>query len=185
VLAAAGHAERLGVAGEQAGSLLYEASAYLRGRGVYRQARPVAEWALALTEAALGPDHPHMATWRNDLGLVLRALGDLEGARVQMERALAIGEAALGPDHPYVAIRRNNLGGVLRELGDLEGARVQMERALAIGEAALGTDYPAVAGYPQQPRRRAPGPSRTHLQRVYRGRLGTFLNSGQCKRFTH
>jgi len=55
VLAVAGHAERLGVAGGQAGWLLDRASTYLRERGQYRQARPVAERAVAVTEAALGP----------------------------------------------------------------------------------------------------------------------------------
>jgi hypothetical protein len=74
-LAAAGHAERLGVAGEHAGWLLDRASRYLRGRGLYRQARPVAEQALALTEAALGPDHPDVATVRNNLGSALHDLG--------------------------------------------------------------------------------------------------------------
>jgi hypothetical protein len=39
VLAVAGHAERLGVAGEAAGRLLDRASTYLRERGQYRQAR--------------------------------------------------------------------------------------------------------------------------------------------------
>jgi tetratricopeptide (TPR) repeat protein len=144
VLAATGHAERLGVAGEQAGWLLDRASRYLRGRGQYRQARPIAERALKITEAALGPTDPEVA-WRCDaVGELLWRLGDLEGARSQHERALAIGETALGPDHPDVATWRNNLGHVLRDLGDLEGARAQYERALAISEAALGPDHLAV-----------------------------------------
>lgn len=114
VLAATGHAERLGVAGEQAGWLLFRASSYLRGRGLYRQARPLAERALVLTEAALGPENVAVA-WRCDeLGSVLRELGDLAGARAQLERALAIGEATLGPDHPTVAIYRGNLAAVLQ-----------------------------------------------------------------------
>jgi tetratricopeptide (TPR) repeat protein len=145
VLAAAGHAERLGVAGEQAGWLLDRASSYLQGRGLYRRARPVAEQALALTEAALGPDHPNVAVGRSSLGRVLQALGDLVGARVQFERALAIDEVALGPDHPDVAVDRNSLGRVLQALGDLAGAREQLERALEIGDAALGPDHPNMA----------------------------------------
>jgi tetratricopeptide (TPR) repeat protein len=145
VLVVAGHAERLRVVGEQAGWLLNRASTYLRERGQYRQARPLAERALAVTAATLGSDHPEVAWQRNDLGAVLRALGDVQGARVQYERALEIGEATLGPDHPNVAGFRNSLGLVLRELGDLEGARVQFERALEIGEAILGPDHPYVA----------------------------------------
>jgi tetratricopeptide (TPR) repeat protein len=145
VLAATGHAERLGVAGEQAGWLLNRASTYLRERGQYRQARPIAERALAVTAATLGSDHPEVAWQRNDLGAVLRTLGDVQGARVQYERALEIGEATLGPDHPNVAGFRNSLGLVLRDLGDLAGARVELERALEIGEATLGPDHPYVA----------------------------------------
>jgi tetratricopeptide (TPR) repeat protein len=115
-LAVAGHAERLEVAREQAGWLLNRASAYLRERGQYRQARPIAERALVVTEMALGPADPEVA-WRFDeLGLVLHELGDLDSARVQLERALAIDEAARGSDHPAVAIRRGNLDSVLQAL---------------------------------------------------------------------
>jgi tetratricopeptide (TPR) repeat protein len=145
VLAAAGHAQRLGVAGEAAGWLLDRASTYLRERGQYRQARPIAERALAITEAALGPVHTEVAWRRNHLGRVLRNLGDLEGARVQLERALEISEAALGPDHPDVAIWRSNLGGVLFQLGDLVGARAQVEQALETSQVVLGPDHPTVA----------------------------------------
>jgi tetratricopeptide (TPR) repeat protein len=144
-LAVAGHAERLEVAGDQAGWLLNRASAYLRERGQYRQARPIAERALVVTEMALGPADPEVA-WRFDeLGLVLHELGDLDSARVQLERALAIGEAALGPNRPEVAVWHNDLGVVLHYLGELLGAQVQFERALAIDEAARGPDHPAVA----------------------------------------
>jgi tetratricopeptide (TPR) repeat protein len=145
VLAAAGHAARLHVAGEQAGRLLGRASAYLRARGQYRQALPIAEEALAVTETALGPAHVE-AGWRCDeLGQMLHYLGDPPGAREQFERALAISEAALSPDHPDVATWRSNLAAVLQAQGDLAGAREQFERALAIGEAALGPDHPTVA----------------------------------------
>jgi Flp pilus assembly protein TadD len=76
---------------------------------------------VAIGEAGLEPDHPHVAVWRNDLGSVLQALGDLEGARAQYERALAIGEAALDPDHPTVATIRGNLDGVLGALQEGPG----------------------------------------------------------------
>ena len=138
------HAQRLGVAGEAAGWLLDRASTYLRERGQYRQAKPLAERALAMTEAALGPDDVELARRHDELGQVLQALGDLAGAREQLERALQISEAALGPDHPHVGTWRNNLGRVLQDLGDLAGAREQLERALQISEAALGPDHPHV-----------------------------------------
>jgi tetratricopeptide (TPR) repeat protein len=146
VLAVAGHAERLGVAGEQAGWLLHRASIYLRGRGLYRQARPIAEQAVAVTEAALGPADPEVARHCDGFGRVLRQLGELAEARIQSERALAISEAALGPDHLEVATWRSSLGMVLQDLGDLQGARAQYEQALEISLAAAGPDHPDVAG---------------------------------------
>jgi tetratricopeptide (TPR) repeat protein len=145
VLAAAGHAARLGVAEEPAGWLLGQVSDYLRERGLYQQAKPIAEDAVTLTEKALGPTHPEVG-WRCDsLARVLRALGDLEGARAQCERAVLLGEAALGPDHPDVADWRGTLGLVLRDLGEPARARVELERALSVGEAALGSHRSTVA----------------------------------------
>jgi tetratricopeptide (TPR) repeat protein len=145
VLAATGHAERLGVAREAAGWLLHRASRYLRGRGQYRQARPIAERALTTTKEALGPADSETAWAHDELGSVLQDLGDLAGAKGQLEQALAIGEAALGPDHPDVAVWHNDLGSVLWDLGDLAGAKGHLERALVITEAALGPDHPGVA----------------------------------------
>jgi tetratricopeptide (TPR) repeat protein len=116
VMAATGHAERLGVTGEQAGWLLDRAATYLRYRGQYWQARSIAERALAVTEQALGPDDPEIAWRRGNLGGVLLNLGDLVGTRTQLERALEILEVALGYDHPTVATSRGNLGGVLGAL---------------------------------------------------------------------
>jgi len=145
LLAAAGHAERLEIAGEAVSWLLDRASTYLRERGQYRQAKPLAERGITFAEAALGPSDPAVA-WRYDeLGRVLRALGDFSGAREQFERALAIGEAALGPDHSAVGTWRSNLGNALQDQNDFSSAREQYERALAIGEAALRPDHPELA----------------------------------------
>jgi hypothetical protein len=58
-------------------------------------------------------NHPTVATWHNNLGMVLQALGELEGARAQYEQALVIGEAARGPDDRTVATIRGNLNSVL------------------------------------------------------------------------
>jgi tetratricopeptide (TPR) repeat protein len=93
------------------------------------------ERALAIAEAAYGPEHPEVGTRLNNLALVLRDLGDLAGARERFERALAIDLAAYGPEHPDVGTDLNNLALVLQDLGDLAGARERLERALAIAEA--------------------------------------------------
>jgi tetratricopeptide (TPR) repeat protein len=144
-LTATGHAERLGVAGEQAGWLLDRASAYLRERGQYRQARPVAERALAVTETALGPAHHEVAGRCQELANVVYSLGDLDGSVALEERAVAIGEASLGPDDPALAEWRGGLGTTLWALGDPAGAKAQFERSIAITEAAFGPNHPRVA----------------------------------------
>jgi len=112
---------------------------------LFQEARADQEQALTVGEAALGPEHPHVAVYANNLGLVLKALGDLPGARANYERSLKIGEAVYGPEHPNVALRLSNLGTVLYDLGDLAGARAYFERALKIDEAAYGPDHPSVA----------------------------------------
>jgi tetratricopeptide (TPR) repeat protein len=139
LLAVTGHAARVGIAGEAAGWLLGQASAYLRHRGQHRLAKPVAQRALAATEAVLGPNDVQTAWRRDELGRVLRALGDLTGARAQFESGLQIAEAALGSEHPTLIVWLHNLGGVLRALRNLSGALALYQRALDIGEAALGS----------------------------------------------
>jgi Tfp pilus assembly protein PilF len=103
------------------------------------------EQALQIGKPVLGVDHPDIAAYLNNLGLVLKGLGDLAGARLNIEQALQIGETAYGPDHPTLGTRINNLGLVLLDLGDLAGARSNIERALKIDEAAYGPDHPNVA----------------------------------------
>jgi len=146
-LAAAEHAEALDVALDSTGTLLNQTGLYLKGRAQFTEAKEMFKRALAIDEAAYGPDHPDVAIDVNNLGLVLQALGDMDGAKKMNERALAIDEAAYGPDHPQVAIRVNNLGIILKDLGDLEGAKKMNERALAIGEVAYGPNHPQVAIY--------------------------------------
>jgi Tfp pilus assembly protein PilF len=147
VLAAAEHAERLGVAGAEIGWLLSWVSGYLRSRGQPRQARPIAERALAVTEAALEPDDFEVGERHDELGRVLSGLGELAAAKVELERALGIEETAVGPDAPDVAIVHNVLGEVLRNLGDLVGAQAHQEQALAIGEATFGSDHEQMAAF--------------------------------------
>ena len=89
--------------------LLDRAAAYLQVHARLAEARPLAERALAIDEAAYGPDHPDVATRLNNLALILQDLGQPAEARPLAERALAIDEAAHGPDHPDVATRLNNL----------------------------------------------------------------------------
>jgi hypothetical protein len=66
----------------------------MRVAGDLAGARAAIERALAIDEAAFGPDHPNVVIRVNNLGSVLQDLGDLAGARVALERVLAICELA-------------------------------------------------------------------------------------------
>jgi tetratricopeptide (TPR) repeat protein len=140
VLAAADHTTTQPAAAAAAGSLLNRATEYLGRRAELRAARGACERALAIIEAAYGPDHPEVAGTLTNLGIVVQQLGELGAARSAQERSLAIFEAAYGPDHPQVARTLTNLGLVLQELGELGAAQAAQERALAIKEAASPTD---------------------------------------------
>jgi len=98
VLAAAGHA---GHPGRQPGPavmndaswLLDRAGTYLQVQAQLTDAKTLLERALAIEEAAYGPDHPDVGIRLNNLAQVLQDLGDPAGARPLQERALAITEA--------------------------------------------------------------------------------------------
>ncbi|MFE7058509.1 tetratricopeptide repeat protein, partial [Streptomyces californicus] len=125
--------------------LLGFTGSFLRSRGQARHALPLEERALAVTEAALGSDHPTTAIRVGNLARTLGELGRHVEALPLEERALAVTEAALGSDHPATAIRLGNLAGTLGELGRHVEALPLEERALAVTEAALGSDHPATA----------------------------------------
>jgi tetratricopeptide (TPR) repeat protein len=145
VLAVADHAPVTGVDEAFSAVLLRRAATYLWRRGEYEPARELLERTLTLAEAAYGTGHLEVGYVLNELGVVLRDLGDLPGARAAHQRELEISQAALGPDHPDVAVALGNLGGVLHALGDLPGARAAHQRELEISQAALGPDHPDVA----------------------------------------
>jgi tetratricopeptide (TPR) repeat protein len=130
---------------QEASWLLNRAGTYLRVHARPNDARPLHERALAIDEAAYGPDHPDVAAALSHLAQALSDLGHPDQAQPLYERALAIDEAAYGPDHPDVAIRLNNLAGTLSALGHPEQAQPLLERALVIIEAAYGPDHPTVA----------------------------------------
>ena len=76
-LAAAGHVEELGVEFGATGRLLNECGLYLQTRGEFTEARKCFERALKIDEKVYVKDHPSVAIDVNNLGGVLRDLGEL------------------------------------------------------------------------------------------------------------
>jgi len=134
-LAAAGHAEGIGVAGATTVRLLNQLGLYALERDDEHEAERTLERAHRLASSAFNPDVSELATVLNNLGGAFEAMGDLGRAREHYERALEIDRNKLGAEHPQVAIRLNNLGSVLERLDELMEARDCYERALEIEQA--------------------------------------------------
>ena len=81
----------------------------LRAQGDLTGTKALYERALAIDEAAFGPDHPDVAIDLNNLGLVLESQDDLAGAKPLYERALQICREFLGDDHPTTKNVQDNL----------------------------------------------------------------------------
>jgi len=113
-LAAAEHAEQLGMEPKATGRLLNESGLYLRTLGEFGAARSALERALKIDEKVYGPDHPNVARDVNNLGSVLKDLGDLQEAKKCYERALKIFREKLGKNHPNTKVVANNLNSVIR-----------------------------------------------------------------------
>ncbi len=111
-----------------------------RDRGNPEASRRLEEGALALREAAMGPDHPDVADSLDGLGNALYLLGEVSAAKEAYTRALAIHEQVFGPVHPVVADTLNNLANVALEEDRPEEAEPLLLRAIAIGEATFDTD---------------------------------------------
>jgi tetratricopeptide (TPR) repeat protein len=127
------------------GRVQNEIAVFLAAQGDYRQALRLRQSALAVAEAALGPDHPSTATALGNLAVIYWRLDQFADALPLAERALAVTEALLGPDHPDMAVRLGNLAATYRALGRVGDALPLEERALAVTEAALGPDHPDMA----------------------------------------
>jgi non-specific serine/threonine protein kinase/serine/threonine-protein kinase len=113
--------------------------------GLYRQASPLVERALALRREQLGDDHLEVATSLNDLATLYWDRGEFATAESLGRRAVAIREKALGPDNVDLAESFNQLAGVLWNRGQYAAAESLYRRSLAVTEKAQGPEHQQVA----------------------------------------
>jgi len=102
--------------------------------GLYDQALPLQESALATRRKLLGEAHLEVASSLIDVGSVLWHRGEYDRARPFLEQGLALRERLLGPEAPLVADSLHNLGNLLWSRGDYDEGQRVLERALAIRE---------------------------------------------------
>jgi tetratricopeptide (TPR) repeat protein/predicted Ser/Thr protein kinase len=137
--------ERLGLAGTLQESRLWAAIGGVQmTAGNYDEALSYFRRSFASKEAALGPNHPHVAQALDRMGVALYSQRETVAALDCFRRSLAIFEAALGSDHPDVGNALSNLAAVLTHVEKHEEALDLNYRALAIREAALGPEHPDV-----------------------------------------
>ncbi len=84
-------------------------------RARLEEARGLLVRAVAIGEATYGPNHYVVSMRRNNLGLLLRDLGDIAGAYREISRALEIMKKEVGPGHRRVSQFEKNLEVVSRE----------------------------------------------------------------------
>lgn len=85
--------------------------------GKLDEAEPLYRKAVEIGESVLGPEHPDLATWLNNLATLVRDRGNLETAEPLQRRALSIGEKVLGPAHPDLGAQIINLASLLTAKG--------------------------------------------------------------------
>jgi serine/threonine-protein kinase len=122
---------------EVRGRLLGVMGTAYRQLGLYRDARPLLEQAVALDRQTLGPDDPRVARGHYTLAGLLRRLGEFDAARGHYQEALAIRERLGEPV---------DLAASLSGLANLEYDRNRLPEAAALYRRALLLAVATAAG---------------------------------------
>jgi len=137
-LAAAGHAQDLGVDQAATSSLLANVGVYLHARGELGAARSALERALALAREAYGPRDERLVDLGANLGLVQLDAGSPQQARetatAALELARELGEPGVGP--------LTVLGAAMLAGGDAGEAMKVQQEAVSLARGSLGEDDP-------------------------------------------
>lgn len=126
-------------------NLYNEYGALLHSLARYTESEPLLRRALAIDEARLGRDHPHVAIGLVSLADLLSDTNRPADAEPLLRRAVAIDETYYGSDHPEVATDLNNLALLLQATNRLTEAETLLRRALTIDESNFGPDHPRIA----------------------------------------
>ena len=100
---------------------------------------------LAINENVYGKEHLATAACYNNIGAVMKAMGDNFHALEMLKNALATFEKVYGKEHPATATSYANIGSVMQAMGNNLGALEMYKQGLAIREKVLGNEHPATA----------------------------------------
>jgi len=116
-----------------------------RKLGRLKEARADADKALAVADAATGPESLETAQAWIALSAVQGDQADSAAALQSLGRAMPILEGILGPDHPDVVKALEQVGWEHKELGQYEQAQTFLARAVELNERVLGQSHPDTA----------------------------------------
>jgi serine/threonine protein kinase len=124
------------------GALLDALGQTYRALGIFDTAVRLHTKARAITEAALGPDHPHTLASRSNLANAYSSAGQISEAIALHESTLKLYESKLGTDHPDTLQCRNDLGGDFWSAGQTARAFALYKETLKRRESILGPGHP-------------------------------------------
>ncbi len=111
-------------------------SAY-SGLGLYDQARPLLEGALALRRRVHGREHPELATSLYLLAYLLREQGEFDAAEPLFRESLVMRKSLFGEEHARVIESLNGLAFLLRGRGNFTASEASYREALGHARAVL------------------------------------------------
>ena len=100
---------------------------------------------LAINEKVYGKDHLATAACYNNIGAVMKAMGDNFEALEMLNQGLATFEKVYGKEHPATATAYTNIGSVMQSMGNNMGALEMYSQGLVIREKLLGNEHPDTA----------------------------------------
>jgi CHAT domain-containing protein len=112
-----------------------------------QDATVLAERALKISEQAVGPDHPVVASLLETVATLYEGRGRSDEGDALRKRALIINERAFGTDSIQFAQSLKGLGVAYGLQGRNEDGLPLVRRALEIAEKVLGSDNPALFPY--------------------------------------
>ncbi|MDJ0698977.1 MAG: serine/threonine-protein kinase [Woeseiaceae bacterium] len=118
----------------------------LQVRGDFESTETLLLEAIDLVESSEGPDHPLVAYYLQNLGVLQRSKGDLEVAAATLQRAVESTRRILGDKHDLLAAILVDQGMLRLVHGESASAEQVIREALAISEANHGKMHPRV-GY--------------------------------------
>lgn len=143
-LSAIDWAEHYRIAGKEAGNLANEVGLYLHGCGDYTRARDSLYKSLLLSQKALAPTDPTLATRWNNLGVVHQDLDDFPKARECFDIAVNLLMARESEIDEAIVQPFRNLYTVLDAMEEWESANEVAEKALKVFLDLYGFEHPHV-----------------------------------------